>query len=678
MSFELPLIEWSRPKHGAAAEALSEEWLVTNGLGGYASGTIAMCNTRKYHGLFVPSLPVHGRTVLLSRLDDSLVLNDHVHHLAGAERPGGELSLPALEFIDKFTLRGLVPEWELSVGPVRLKKTIVFVHDESTVYVVYTHHGGPSVKLRLRPYPTFRPHDVSPTDDPSRYGVRLEDQGLLVSLRDDVPPMRLKLVSDCVEPFVALSERTRKLHYRVEAARGYPATEVLQSPGYFECTLEPTKSLAFCASLHDWPSLSRSPQDVLVWEQEREAKLLERCGAKARDPVAARLGLAADQFIIKPRHRAPDAAWANATGQDLRSVIAGYPWFTDWGRDTMISLEGLALCTGRTREAAAILRTFQHHVRDGLVPNYFPEGEQSGVYHTADATLWFFHAVERYLEYTQDLGLVRDLWPTLADIIAKHLQGTRFGIGVDPKDGLLRQGESGFQLTWMDAKVDDWVVTPRRGKAVEINALWFNALELMKVWAGALGENPAPYAEAAGRAYTAFNARFWNESAGCLFDILDGEHGDDPSIRPNQVFSISLTHPVLARERWSPVMSVVRRELLTPVGLRTLSPKHPDFKPTYDGDLRSRDAAYHQGTVWPWLLGHYVDAVLKLSKGDSGEAMGVLEGVLEHLSGATLGQISEIFDATPPYHSRGCMAQAWSVAETLRVWLKVAALRGAR
>ncbi|MBK7857133.1 MAG: glycogen debranching enzyme family protein [Archangiaceae bacterium] len=671
---ELPVIEWQRPKQGAAADALSEEWLVTNGLGGYASGTVAMCNTRKYHGLFVPSLAGFGRTVMLSRLEDSLVLPDRELPLTGDEHPGGELNLPALEFIERFTFRGLIPEWELSIGSVKLKKSIVFVHNESTLFVVYTHHGGPSARLRLRPYPTFRPHDVSPSDDPAHQSVQLLGDSIVVSVHDKAAPLRLEVHGTCERPFHAVQQRTRKLLYRVEQARGYPATEVLVSPGYFECVLEPGQSLAFCASLGSSEMHQHKPDEVLAWELERERKLLDRAGIKPGATVEARLTLAADQFIIAPKHRPPDSAWSHATGQDLRSVIAGYHWFTDWGRDTMISLEGLTLCTGRTREAAAILRTFQHHVRDGLVPNYFPEGDKNGVYHTADASLWFFHAVSKYLRHTGDTQLLKDLWPTLQQIVTKHLEGTYFGIGVDPTDGLLKQGQGGYQLTWMDAKVDDWVVTPRRGKAVEINALWFNALKLMEGWAPTVGADPALYTLHARREHEAFNARFWNEREGCLFDVVDGERGDDASIRPNQLFAISLTHPVLAQERWNAVMGVVRRELLTPVGLRTLSPKAPDFKATYDGDLRARDAAYHQGTVWPWLLGHYVDAVLKTSNNDTGEAMEVLSGLVEHLQHTGLGSISEIFDAVPPYQARGCIAQAWSVAETLRVWREVAAL----
>jgi predicted glycogen debranching enzyme len=457
--------------------------------------------------------------------------------------------------------------------------------------------------------------------------------------------------------------------YRVEKARGYEHTEAQHSPGSFECTLAPGGVLALGITSDGWSCLERDPTEVFARELERERRLLRQAPEAARSGVPARLVLAADQFIIDPP-RAADAARARALGLDVRSVIAGYHWFTDWGRDTMISLDGLTLATGRYREAAAILRTFQHYVRDGLIPNYFPDGESEGVYHTADATLWFFHAVDRYLQCTGDETLLRDLFPTLRSIIEHHQRGTRFHIGVDPADGLLRQGAEGYQLTWMDAKVDGWVVTPRRGKAVEINALWFNALRLMATWAERLGHDAGPYLSAAELAHASFNRRFWNEPLQCLFDVVDGEDGkDDAAIRPNQVFALSLKHPVLRRDRWEPVLERVRRELVTPVGLRSLAPGHPDYKPTYDGDLRTRDAAYHQGTVWGWLIGHYVDATLKVNP-DLKAARALLRGLEEHLLHTGIGQISEIFDATEPYRPRGCVAQAWSVAEALRVFLK--------
>ena len=355
----------------------------------------------------------------------------------------------------------------------------------------------------------------------------------------------------------------------------------------------------------------------------------------------------------------------------MRTVIAGYHWFTDWGRDTMIGLEGLTLCTGRHREAGYILRTFAHYVRDGLIPNMFPEGTKEGLYHTADASLWYFHALHRYLRVTDDRSTLRLLLPKLKSIYEHHIKGTRFGIGVDHADGLLREGVEGYQLTWMDAKVDDWVVTPRRGKPVEINALWYNALCLLAGWLREEGDPLAPEVdEWAIRAYESFNARFWYEEGGYLYDVVDGEHGDDSACRPNQLFAISLDHPVLDPGRWRPVFEVVRNGLLTPVGLRSLVPGHRDFKAQYYGDLRSRDAAYHQGTVWAWLVGAFVDAWLKVNPGDKiGARTACLEGFASHLNDAGIGTLSEIFDAEPPYTARGCIAQAWSVAEVLRAWL---------
>jgi predicted glycogen debranching enzyme len=383
--------------------------------------------------------------------------------------------------------------------------------------------------------------------------------------------------------------------------------------------------------------------------------------------------LAADQFIITPAGRVEDATRARAMGDEVRTVIAGYHWFTDWGRDTMISLEGLTLATGRHPEAGWILRTFAHYVKDGLIPNMFPEGEKEGLYHTADATLWFFHAVHRYVEITGDRVTLRLILPKLIDIYRRHMHGTRFHICVDPADCLLRQGAEGYQLTWMDAKVEDWVVTPRRGKAVEINALWYNAQRLLAKWVheerGA-GE-AQPIEESAARTYGSFQERFWYEEGGYLYDVVDTEGGGgDASLRPNQLFAISLDYPVLDQSRWSRVLNVVCQKLLTPVGLRSLAPGHPDYKEKYYGDLRARDAAYHQGTVWAWLIGPFIDAWVKVHPNETARAREFLNGFLPHLEEACIGSISEIFDAEEPYMPRGCIAQAWSVAEVLRCWVK--------
>jgi predicted glycogen debranching enzyme len=340
----------------------------------------------------------------------------------------------------------------------------------------------------------------------------------------------------------------------------------------------------------------------------------------------------------------------------------------------MISLEGLTLVTGRHAEARDILRTFALHVQQGLIPNLFPEGERLGLYHTADATLWFFHALHRYDEVSGDRSLVTELIPTLEDIVRCHREGTSFNIRVD-HDGLLTQGAEGLQLTWMDAKVDGWVVTPRRGKTVEINALWHNALMLLEGWLAREGRGllAEGIAREARRCRESFNRRFWNPALRRLFDLVDGEHGDDDACRPNQVIALAVTHSPLDREYWQPVLDSVASELLTPVGLRSLSPKHRDFKPKYFGDLRARDAAYHQGTVWPWLLGPFVDAWLAVHPDDVEGARLLLAPLLQHLtSGGCAGTISEIFDAEPPYSPRGCVSQAWSVAELARALVKVA------
>jgi predicted glycogen debranching enzyme len=388
---------------------------------------------------------------------------------------------------------------------------------------------------------------------------------------------------------------------------------------------------------------------------------------------AAELVLTADQFLINPLGRLSDGV----DDQQRRTVIAGYHWFTDWGRDTMISLEGLTLLTGRHQEARNIIRSFAKAMRDGLIPNLFPEGARNGLYHTVDATLWFFHALDRYIELTHDRDLLRWLLPKLIEVVEHHLRGTQFGISVDPADGLLSQGQEGYQLTWMDAKVGDWVVTPRRGKAVEINALWYNALRLLEVWLRDEGliERSNKVEWHAARAKDSFNERFWYAEGGYLYDVVDGEHGDDNSCRPNQIMAFSLRYPVLQRVQWEPVLNVVKARLLTPYGLRSLAAEHPDYKDKYFGDLRSRDAAYHQGTVWAWLIGPFIDAWLRVHPGDHVTARAFLEGLIAHLGDAGIGTMSEVFDAEPPFHPRGCIAQAWSVAETLRCWVQTAAAR---
>jgi predicted glycogen debranching enzyme len=659
------------------AELLTREWLVTNGLGGYASCTVLGVATRRYHGLLIAALPAPlGRVVMFNHLSERIRLPDGSFIYFGAdERVGGPVRLPAIGHLKEFRLEAGLPVWGYDFKGFLLEKQVLLLHQQNTVHLRFRLLSGPGkVRLSLRPSLHFRPHEAPVgTSLPGTYLLTSREGRFEVhSGLEHLPPLRLRFFGERTT-FTIENQRISHVLYRTEESRGYDFTGDLWCPGYFQADLSPRQSATLVASTEDWDTIGAlQPDEALAAEKERRRRLLCAAPSAARSGVPAELVFAADQFIISPAGRAEEAARARAAGDEVRTVIAGYHWFTDWGRDTMISLEGLTLATGRHSEAGYILRTFAHYVKDGLIPNLFPEGQREGLYHTADATLWFFHALDRYLELTGDRETLRLLLPTLQSIIEHHLRGTRFGIGVDPADGLLRQGAPGYQLTWMDAKVGDWVVTPRRGKAVEINGLWYNALRLLEGWLRAeSGEARArPLAEHAERCRQSFNQRFWYAAGGYLYDVVDGEQGDDPSCRPNQVLAISLRHPVLQRARWESVLDVVRKRLLTPVGLRSLAPGSPDYKPQYYGDLRSRDAAYHQGTVWAWLLGPYVDAWLKVHPDELATARSFLHGLAGHLDQACIGSVSEVFDAEPPFTPRGCIAQAWSLAEMLRCWLK--------
>jgi predicted glycogen debranching enzyme len=668
---------WPGEGRRAWADLLSKEWLVTNGLGGYASGTVCGVPTRRFHGLLIAALPgPYGRMMMLNDVTEEVYVPDgSSHRLGGEEHEETASPLPGTEYLKEFRLDAGLPMWVYAVGAFRLEKRVVLPYRQNTSHVHYRLAGGEApVRLRLRPQMHIRPHEA-PLDTPIRepYVLTVVEQRYEISAGAHLPPLRLS-VHGVAHTFTSDPRATPEVLFRVEESRGYDARGTLWSPGFFEISLAPGQEATLAASTERWESvLALHAPEVLQFERARRHFLLDTANVPDHDPVEADLVIAADQFIIMPVGRVEDVARARAVGDDVRTVIAGYHWFTDWGRDTMISLEGLTLVTGRREESGWILRTFAHYARDGLIPNLFPEGDSHGLYHTADATLWFFHAMARYLAVTRDRGTLQKVLPVLLDVVEQHVRGTRFGIGVDPADGLLRQGQDGYQLTWMDAKVDGWVVTPRRGKAVEINALWYNALRLLHGWV--LEEKGADAASGlatlAERARRSFNERFWYAEGGYLYDIVDAETGgNDPACRPNQVLSISLDHPVLDPQRWASVMDVVTRRLLTPVGLRSLAPGHPDYKPKYYGDLRSRDAAYHQGTVWGWLIGPYVDAWLKLHPGEFTRARSLLHGFVPHLGEACLGSISEIFDAEPPYTPRGCVAQAWSVAEVLRCWVK--------
>ena len=677
MSDPLRRIAWPPAGSSDPESLVTREWLVTNGLGGYASGTVPGVITRRYHGLLSAALPAPlGRIIMLSHVAEQITLpGGRTVEIGGREHSGDAVDAHGTGYLTEFRLEAGLPVWCYNVDGIVIEKRLFLPHMQNTVHLSYELlSGADQVDLRLRPSVNFRAQE-SPVSEPLGWPYEFHAVAghFEICLKDSpIPPLRIKLSAKDTA-FTLKSTRIDNVLYPVEESRGYHAHGDLWSPGYFGLTLRAGQPETLIASTESIATMTvMPPRRLLEAERGRRRRLLALAGPQAREGVSAELVLAADQFIIEPAGRTQESARAHAYGDEVRTVIAGYHWFTDWGRDTMISLEGLTLSTGRYVEAAYILRTFAHYVRDGLIPNMFPEGESEGLYHTADASLWFFHAVDRYVEASGDRLTLALLYPALKSIIEHHVSGTRFGIRVDERDGLLIQGADDVQLTWMDAKVDGWVVTPRRGKAVEINALWFNALRLMQRWAGDHGDDATAYSARADQAQRSFNARFWFADGGYLYDVVDGEGGGhDPKCRPNQLFAISLPHPVLARERWGAVMDVVRDRLLTPVGLRSLAPGDRVYKATYFGDLRTRDAAYHQGTVWGWLVGPFVDAWLKVHPDDTAVARRAVEGFVPHLDQACIGSISEVFDGEAPFTPRGCIAQAWSVAEVLRVWAKV-------
>ena len=485
---------------------MRREWLVTNGLGGYASGTIVGAITRRYHGLLVAALPAPlGRVMLLNHISERLRFDDYTTEWLGAHGLDGRLAqAEGARHLVEFRLDAGLPTWRYRVRGLVVERTVLMPYRQNSVHVTYRLvEGNQSLRLTLRPLLGFRSHDAA-VDRVPLQGYTLTARDRRIEIQGDAlfPPLRLVLHA-AGGAFTVDDSAIADVRYLLEESRGYEPTGPLWSAGYFRAQLEPGRDVTVIASTESWETISAiNPGDALAAERDRRARLIAVAHPAARSGLAAELVLAADQFIVSPSSRAEDETRARAGGGEARTVIAGYHWFTDWGRDTMISLEGLTLLTGRPTEARDILRTFAFHVRDGLIPNMFPEGEREGLYHTADATLWFFHAIDRYERHTGDRLLVRELLPTLVEIVECHLRGTRFGIHVDA-DGLLTQGAEGYQLTWMDAKVDGWVVTPRRGKAVEINALWYNALRVLEGWLRAENDSRADgIAEHAAAAYT--------------------------------------------------------------------------------------------------------------------------------------------------------------------------------
>lgn len=638
---------------GNLEQATEREWLETNGLGGFASSTIIGLNTRRYHGLLTAATkPPVGRLLLLSKLEETLIVNGERFDLSSNQYPGA-VHPQGYQYLKEFRLDPF-PVFVYEVAGVTLEKSVFLVHGENTAVVQYKRRKKSRTvkecRLEISPLVAFRDYH-STTHENTAINSQVESLEGLATIHpyDDLPELHFAHNADAMS---LTGYWYRSFEFQAERERGLDFKEDLFNHFTLNFDLGKSTSAAVVASTkrHDATEAER----LLKAEINRRKQLFS--GVK-RDALVEALTHAADQFIV-------------ARG-DQKTVIAGYHWFSDWGRDTMIALPGLTLTTGRYEIAKSILLEFAKHVDRGMLPNRFPDAGEEPEYNTVDATLWYFEAVRALLAHTNDYDFVRKhLYDTLKDIIAWHKKGTRYQIHVDG-DGLLFAGEFGVQLTWMDARIGDWVVTPRIGKPVEIQALWYNALCVMDELATKFGDSSKAdcFAQMAEQAKQNFKLQFWNESAGCLYDVVDGD-ARDSSIRPNQIFAASLTHSMLDDDQARQVVEAVERELLTPVGLRSLSPNDPNYIGIYQGDMRSRDGAYHQGTVWPWPMGAFISAYLKINKRSKParkQARKWLDNLLPHLDEACLGQVSEIFDGDLPHKPRGCVAQAWSVAELLRV-----------
>ncbi len=656
------IADWGREICGILPTVESREWLCANGIGGFASGTVAGLLTRRYHGLLVAALkPPLGRTLLAAKVDESVEYSGLRQPLFSNRWADGTVDPHGYREIERFRLEGTTPVWTYACADALLEKRVWMEHGRNTTYVQYRllRAGGP-LTLELKALVNYRDYHSTTRGDGWQMKIEPVAGGLRVTAFDGAQPFVLLAEGAKARP---AHEWYRGFHLALEQERGLDAGEDHLHAGTFRATLTPGRTLTLVLSAEAAPSLDGEA----AWERRRQHEEGLLSGWRAARPLAAeapawvqQLVLAADQFVV--RRPLPD-------DPDGMSVIAGYHWFGDWGRDTMISLPGLAISTGRPEVAGRILRTFSRFVDRGMLPNRFPDAGEAPEYNTVDATLWYFDAIRAYHKATGDDALLKQLFPVLEEIIQWHRDGTRYGIAEDKADGLLRSGEAGVQLTWMDAKVGDWVVTPRTGKAVEINALWYNALRSMTAFARRLSKPAERWERLVEGVGTGFE-RFWNEAAGYCFDVVDGPDGNDDALRPNQIFAVSLPESPLSPERQRRVVDACARHLLTSFGLRSLAPGHPQYKGRYGGGPWERDGAYHQGTVWGWLLGPFALAHLKVCK-DPATAEAFLLPMAHHLNDYGVGSIAEIFDGDPPFTPRGCVAQAWSVAETLRAWLEI-------
>ncbi|RKD22394.1 glycogen debranching enzyme, putative [Caminicella sporogenes DSM 14501] len=635
-------------------DGIQKEYLITNGLGSFCSSTIIGANIRKYHGLLNASLehPIK-RYLLLSKIDETLKIE------------GEEYKLFSNQFIEKIDdgylqLRRFnsypIPKFIYGVKDVIISKELAMEYEKNTVAVVYKiNTGSKKVKMTFTPYINFRNHHDVSKKGSFKYNQSYERRAL--KLIEKSTGLNLKIISNCI--YEANEEWSLPMFYENENYRGLESIDFHFIPGIFYYEMEPHKkyTITFLATIED--SAEYTAEEIIENEKKRRIELIDRAGYTNR--FLNNLVLASDSFIVR------------RSSTKTKTIIAGYPWFTDWGRDTMIAFTGLTLTTKRFDDAKNILLTFIKYIKYGIIPNMFPDENTPPLYNTADGSLWFFYAVYKYLKYTNDLKTIKDeIYPHLEDMIKHHVKGTINNIYMDD-DGLLSAGDEGTQLTWMDVKVGDWVVTPRHGKAVEINALWYNALKIMEEISNRLGYDGSEYGKLAEKAKKSFVEKFWNDKGKYLYDVIQDKKPVD-MIRPNQILAVSLPFSILDREKEKLIVEKVHEELYTPFGLRSLSKRHKEYIGKYGGDVLKRDGAYHQGTVWAWLIGPFVEAYVKVnnySKESKLSAKYMLEEFYYHMKDACISNISEIFDGDKPHYPRGCVAQAWSVGEVLRTYVEV-------
>jgi len=658
-------VQFGREICGDLAAAESREWLVTNGIGGYASGAIAGSQTRRYHGLLVAALqPPVGRTQLVSAIDEIVHYDGADFSLATHRWAGGVVDPKGFLLLEDFHLEGSTPVWTYAPADAILEKRIWMHQGENTTYIQYTLvRGSGALEMELKALVNYRDfHSLTHAGD-WRMNIAPIDRGVKVQAYDGATPIYLKSSAAGCEP---RHEWYLDCYFAAETERGLSDREDRLFAALFRTRLEAGSSVTFVLTTEATASLDgetaraeRANHDVKLFQEWQEKN--EVLAGEAPSWIW-QLILAADQFIVK--RSLPEEP-------EGRSIIAGYHWFGDWGRDTMIALPGLTLATGRAGVARQILLAFSRYVDGGMLPNNFPDVGGKPEYNTVDAALWFFEAVRQYFAATQDAATLQKLFPVLAGMIDAHIAGTRYNIRVDAADGLLYAGGPGVQLTWMDAKVGDWVVTPRTGKPVEINALWINALGTMAGFARHLGKPGDAYEKLAAKAKNSFQ-KFWNADRNCCFDVIDSPGvGNDAALRPNQIFAVSLPVSPLTPEQQKAVVDVCARHLLTSHGLRSLAPGETGYSGHYGGSPRDRDAAYHQGTVWGWLLGSFALAHYRVFH-DRVAALRFLEPLGHQIYASGLGTLSEIFDGDAPFTPRGCIAQAWTVAEVLRAWKELA------